>query len=320
LAVLNSLQIRGFETADLRVLTSIQLNALSTLQISALTTSQMLGLNTQQISGWSSEQADAYVSPLILDLNRDGVQTLSALDGVSFDIRNDGNPVQSGWVAPSDGLLVRDLNHDGVINDGGELFGQGTVLSNQTKANNGFIALAELDSNLDGLIDKNDQAFSELGIWQDVDSNGVTDAGELHTLSELGVKSLSLQHAETTIINQGNLIGLMGSFQTEDGKIHELADIWFKTEALKNAYLASEVNPSELIDIISASNLVFEELVVECNPELLSDITNESNVSQNSSLNSVDVNFVSADTMASYDVHVTDNSKPIMHDQIRPLI
>jgi hypothetical protein len=186
-----------------------------------------------------------------------------------------------------------------------EKFGQGTVLSNQTKANNGFIALAELDSNLDGLIDKNDQAFSELGIWQDIDSNGVTDAGELHTLSELGVKSLSLQHAETTIINQGNLIGLMGSFQTEDGKIHELADIWFKTEALKNAYLASEVNPSELIDIISASNLVFEELVVECNPELLSDITNESNVSQNSSLNSVDDVLGQETTEVKDTVHLT---------------
>jgi hypothetical protein len=230
------------------------------------------------------------------------------LDGVSFDIRNDGNPVQSGWVAPTDGLLVRDLNHDGVINDGGELFGQGTVLTNQSKANNGFIALAELDSNLDGLIDKNDQAFSELGIWQDLDSDGITDAGELSTLSALGVESLSLHHAEKTVMNQGNLIGLMGGFQTEDGITHELADIWFKTETLKNAYLTSEVNPSELIDIMHASNLAIEDLVMECNPEVISD-----NVS-------VDVNFVSIETINSYDVHVADSSKPIVHDQIRPLI
>jgi hypothetical protein len=122
------------------------------------------------------------------------------------------------------------------------------------------------------------------------------------------VESLSLDHAETAAINQGNLVGLMGSFQTEDGITHELADIWFKTETLKNAYIASEVNPSELIEIMRSANIAIEDLVMECNPEVLSDTVG------------VDVTFVSTETINSYDIHVTDNSKPIVLDQLRPLI
>jgi len=123
-----------------------------------------------------------------------------------------------------------------------------------------------------------------------------------------------------TVINQGNLIGLMGSFQTKDGKIHELADIWFKTEMLKTTPISSEVNPSALLDIVSASELAFGEIIVEIKPELMADSLNVSNPSNNVDMDSVDVHFESGDAMTSYDVHVNDSSKPIVHDQIRPLI
>jgi hypothetical protein len=123
-----------------------------------------------------------------------------------------------------------------------------------------------------------------------------------------------------TVINQGNLIGLMGSFQTEDGKIHELADIWFKTEMLKTTPISSEVNPSALLDIVSASELAFAEIIVESKPELMVDDLSVSNPSNNVAMNSVDVHFESIDSMTSYDVHISDSSKPILHDQIRPLI
>ena len=43
---------------------------------------------------------------------------------------------------PDDGLLAIDLNGDGVINTGAELFGNETELADGTKAANGFLGLA----------------------------------------------------------------------------------------------------------------------------------------------------------------------------------
>ena len=57
-----------------------------------------------------------------------------------------------------------------------------------------------------------------------------------------------------------------------------------------------------------ASNIAIEEVIIESNSEVISDGV------------LVDVTFVSAETINSYDVHVTDNSKPIDLDQIRPSI
>ena len=56
--------------------------------------------------------------------------------------------------AGGDGLLVMDRNHDGVINNGSELFGVGTVLANGKHAKDGYVAMAEQDSNHDGKLDK----------------------------------------------------------------------------------------------------------------------------------------------------------------------
>jgi hypothetical protein len=53
-----------------------------------------------------------------------------------------------GWVGKDDGLLVFDKNNNGKIDDGSELFGNNTILSNGNKAANGFEALKDLDSNL----------------------------------------------------------------------------------------------------------------------------------------------------------------------------
>ena len=58
--------------------------------------------------------------------------------------------------------MVWDRNNDGVINDGSELFGNNTDLDNGNKAAHGFAALADLDSNGDGVIDASDTAWTEL--------------------------------------------------------------------------------------------------------------------------------------------------------------
>jgi len=170
-----------------------------------------------------------FVTPLVLDLNGDGIQTTTLQNGVTFDIDNDGKVEQTAWASRSDGLLVRDVNRDGTINNGGELFGSGTVLADGKKAADGYAALRALDSNLDGVIDVNDAAFAELMVWTDANGDGISSAGELRSLQDLGIASISLDAQKSTAMNNGNLIGLMGSYTSADGTTHQMGDVWFQT-------------------------------------------------------------------------------------------
>ena len=80
-------------------------------------------------------------SPIILDLDGDGVETVGVKDGAYFDHDGNGFAEQTGWASSHDGLLVMDRNGDGIINGGKELFGNETLLTNGAKSANGFQAL-----------------------------------------------------------------------------------------------------------------------------------------------------------------------------------
>jgi hypothetical protein len=166
----------------------------------------------------------------VLDLNGNGITTLAMADGVQFDLLASGQPVQTGWVAPSDGLLVRDLNVDGTINNGTELFGNATVLADGSTASDGYQALAELDSNHDGVISSADAAYSQLGVWVDANSDGISEAGEVRSLAALGITEISVTAQVTSTQDHGNTIGLTSSYQTADGVSHLAGDVWFAAQ------------------------------------------------------------------------------------------
>jgi hypothetical protein len=46
-------------------------------------------------------------------------------------------------------------------------------------------------------------------------------------MADLGIASLNLAHQAGGEVNHGNLVGLVGSYTTTDGKTHQLADVWF---------------------------------------------------------------------------------------------
>ena len=152
----------------------------------------------------------------------------------SSDLNNDGVKERTGWIARNDGLLVRDLNDDALINNGGELFGEGTLLANGRRASDGYQALSIMDSNHDGLVNKLDKDFGSLKVWQDANGNGISDKGELKSLTELGIAELSLQAKASTVMDNGNLIGLMGGYTTADGSVHTMGDVWFSTDQTGN--------------------------------------------------------------------------------------
>lgn len=98
--------------------------------------------------------AEVTRSPLVVDLDGDGVETVGVSEGVYFDHDGNGFAEKSGWVGKDDGILVRDINNNGTIDNGTELFGNNSVLSSGAKAANGFEALKELDSNKDGIVNE----------------------------------------------------------------------------------------------------------------------------------------------------------------------
>ncbi|HSX92683.1 MAG TPA: calcium-binding protein [Hydrogenophaga sp.] len=130
--------------------------------------------------------------PLVLDLDGDGLELTAASSNVLFDHNADGIKTGTGWARPDDGFLVRDLNGNGSIDSGRELFGVDTEKSNGQLATQGFDALADLDSNGDGQITSADAAWGQLQVWRDVNQDGISQAGELSALDALGITRIGL--------------------------------------------------------------------------------------------------------------------------------
>ncbi len=177
------------------------------------------------------EDSKTIVSPIVLDLNGDGVDATSVAGGVYFDHDADRFAEKSGWVNASDGLLVLDRDGNGAVDSGRELFGSETLLLNGSKAPNGFAALTELDSNGDALVDARDSAFSTLRVWRDLDQDSATDTGELQTLADAGIVSLSTSHVNNVDADvHGNVTRQTGHFTRADGGTGDSADIWFAVD------------------------------------------------------------------------------------------
>ena len=175
--------------------------------------------------------AESTTSPLVIDLDGNGVETTTEEDGVYFDHDNNGFAESTGWVGKDDGLLVRDLNNNGQIDNGTELFGNNSVLSSGEKAANGFEALADLDSNNDGVFNSSDAAWNQVKVWKDANQNGEVDSGELLTLEQAGVSGINLNYEnETTTDENGNQHKQTGTFIKTDGTTGSIHDVWFDAD------------------------------------------------------------------------------------------
>ncbi len=149
------------------------------------------------------------VSPIILDLDRNGFHLTGIEDWVIFDIDADGITEMLSWTRASemDGFLALDRNGNGVIDDGRELFGNHTLLPSGEEAPHGYIALAEFDKqteggNEDGIIDERDAIFSELKVWIDSDHDGYSQELEVVALADMGVTRLELWYVESRRVDR----------------------------------------------------------------------------------------------------------------------
>ncbi|WP_296211402.1 calcium-binding protein [Psychrobacter sp. UBA3480] len=220
---------------------------------SLLLNSLLPNLQKDQDGNFESEYQIEYYDPLVLDLNKDGVINTVAENnkqGVMFDNDGDGIKTATGWLSSEDGFLVRDINKDGVINNGKEMFGDQTELNSGLIAKHGFEALADLDTNADGVINKDDTSFSELRVWQDTNIDGVTSQDELKTLEQIGISELNLSFdSSNEVETSGGTVKEQGSYVDNDGNTLLMADINFDQDLIHSDFISTPDEKTEGLNL-----------------------------------------------------------------------
>jgi hypothetical protein len=140
------------------------------------------------LSGLGSNEAwlKQVVTPVVIDVNRDGVLSYNQ---VVMDVDGDGHLDQTAWAGAQDGVLVWDKLGDAKVHDNSQYaFSQyGAAGSTDLQG-----LAAGFDTNHDGVFNAADANFGEFKVWQDTNQNGVSDAGEMHSLADAGIASINL--------------------------------------------------------------------------------------------------------------------------------
>ena len=115
-------------------------------------------------------------------------------------------------------------------------------------------SLNSIDSNNDDLINYQDELFDQLRIWQDFNSDGISNTGELSTLNEVGIESISLLAEIMEDEIEGNTINAKGSYLDSDGVTREFVQAIFSAEELTE----NQENDSFYEDELILGNNSFE--------------------------------------------------------------
>ncbi len=164
------------------------------------------------------------VLPIILDLDGDGIELVDFdTSTVSFDMDRDGIADRTGWVSADDGMLVLDRNGNGIIDDSREI----SFVGDDENAITDLEGLRAWDTNRDGILDARDDEFARFQIWRDLNQDGISDAGELFSLAELGISgiNLTLNLTGEEIVPDRNVLYATSEFFRTDGTTGIVGDV-----------------------------------------------------------------------------------------------
>lgn len=158
--------------------------------------------------------------PVVLDLDDSGFSSLNST--VSFDVTGDGNKDLVSWISAGQAFLALDRDHSGKIESGAEI----SFVQDLAGAKTDLEGLAAYDSNDDRVFDARDQRFGEFLVWQDADSDGVSDVGELKSLVEAGIASIDLAiDKQTPAAGDRVLVYGTSTFTRTDGTTGTVGDV-----------------------------------------------------------------------------------------------
>jgi len=149
----------------------------------------------------------AKIDPLVINFSGTAPELTS--NKFSFDLDSDGKEDQISFVGPGSGFLAIDLDGDGRIDNGGELFGPNT--------GDGFAELAKYDEDGNHWIDENDSIYDRLRIWtKDQDGKDV-----LFALGQKGIGAIFLGNTNTPFEMKDSGINLQGQVKNSGVFLYE---------------------------------------------------------------------------------------------------
>ncbi|KUK21109.1 hypothetical protein [Pseudothermotoga lettingae] len=151
--------------------------------------------------------------PLLLNFSNVPVEFSDKKVKLDLDLDNVTDEIH----LPENGaFLALDLNQNGVIENGLELFGPRT--------GNGFLELARYDEDGNNWIDESDSVFAKLKVWF-ADQNGKS---KLMTLKETNIGAIYLEFVKTPFDIHDGVITNTGIYLTEDGQVKSIHQINLK--------------------------------------------------------------------------------------------
>ena len=136
-----------------------------------------------------------------------------------FDLDSDGKEEEISFLGEGSGFLALDLNNDGKINNGSELFG--------TKSGNGFYDLMQYDTDKNGWIDEADKIYGSLKVWYKNEDGKDT----LISLKEANIGAIYTGSRNTEFSKYGQAGGLnsviksTGIFLKENGGVGTIQQV-----------------------------------------------------------------------------------------------
>lgn len=243
---------------------------------------ELLGLTIKTIAGTDSGLWHGQ-DPLVLDLDGDGLDlTYRSSISKSFDLDANYYAGPTAWVLPDDGFLVRDINGDGRINDGTEMF---------SPSGSGFQGLGLLDGNADGVVNAADNGLadfngdsvidssdvlSDLKVWVDYNQDAVTQTSELHSLSEYGIVGLNLTTTPVGSKVSGNTVVETASFVRADGTTGMYGEVLLNVDNTNTKYVGPQITVTSQAlsepDLKGYGTLVSLHQALSRHPEYVSDV------------------------------------------------
>jgi Ca2+-binding RTX toxin-like protein len=169
--------------------------------------------------------------PIAIDLNGNGFEFIGVDDSKMYlDVNETGWRQRLAWAGPNDGTLVFDENGNSKIDSVEEISFTRLLSGAQTDLE----GLRALDTNGDGKFSQADTKWNQFAVWQDANSNGAVDAGEMQSVTDMGFQSIDLRtDGILRVLNDQTIHGI-GTITKLDGSTINFADVSLQSRNVRN--------------------------------------------------------------------------------------